>query len=122
MLAKRIGSLLAGFYSPYPIRQSTNRTGRGGPCGAPSPARLLRLLVQRERVERVADGNEHVLLSVLHVALGRVGRRPDARMPERRAVGGVEGDEAAAAVAGEEHLAGGRENAAAAAARREFVA
>src|SRR6187455_1834048 len=80
-------------------------------AGASAPGSWL--LVQRERVQRVVHGDEHVLLPGVHVGLQRVGRRADARVPQRIAVGRVERDEAAAAVAGEEHLPRRRENAAA---------
>src|SRR5262249_60164649 len=79
------------------------------------------LFVQRECVQRVAYGDEHVLLPVERVGFRRVRRRSDARMPQRIAGGGVVGNEVAAAVAREEHLPCRGEDAAAPAARGKFV-
>src|SRR4051812_42121622 len=66
----------------------------------------LTALIQRERVQRVADGNEHVLLAVHRIRLRRVGDRADSRMPQRLAVRRVIRDEVAAAVPAEDQLAG----------------
>ena len=73
-----------------------------------------RSFAQRERKQRVARGDEHVLPAVDHVRLRRIGDVADARVPEDAAILRVVGDEVAADVAGEDETAGGAQHAVAA--------
>ena len=64
------------------------------------------LLVQRKRVQFVANRDEQVLTAVEHVGLRRRGDVADVRMPERRAGRRVVGHDVAASVAREDEPAG----------------
>src|SRR4051812_11971145 len=61
-------------------------------------------LIDRERVDRIVDGDEQMLLAVDHVRLRRVGDAADSRVPEDLAGRGVERDEVAVAVSSEKNL------------------
>src|SRR5262245_2962859 len=78
-------------------------------------------LVQPEGVQHVAGGGQNILLAVERVGLGRVRHSPEARVPERRAVGRIERDEVAAAVSGEEQSAGRGQHSGGPAAAGQFV-
>src|SRR5690606_32580951 len=73
------------------------------------------LFVENEREELVARRDEHVLAAVEHVGDRRIRRRADLRVPERRAVRRVIGDEVVAGIAREHEIAGRGEDPATAA-------
>src|SRR3954466_9974467 len=73
------------------------------------------LLIQRERVQRISRGDEDVLPSVDQIGFRRVRDLPDLGMPQRLAVGRIEGNEVARDVAAKQQLAGGGQQAGSAA-------
>src|ERR1043165_2287012 len=73
-----------------------------------SVARMA-LWIQRERIQRVAGSDEHVLPSVHHVSFRSVRDLPGRRVPQRIAVCRIVGNEVAVRIATEEQPARGGE-------------
>ena len=67
------------------IHTSPSRSAAAEPSWADASVRAL--LVQRERVQRVAGGHQNVLAAVHHVGLWRIRDLADRGVPQRRAVG-----------------------------------
>src|SRR4051794_20897863 len=67
--------------------------------------------LEREREQRIPTGHQDVLLAVERVRLRRVRHVSQPRVPQRRAVRWIEGDEIASAIAGEQQTPGRGEEA-----------
>src|SRR4051812_7858049 len=66
-------------------------------------------LVKRERIERVAGGDEDLLPAVDQVGFRRVRHLSDLRVPQRVAIRRIERDEVTGDVAAEQQLSCGRQ-------------